>query len=121
MINSKSYLEDRRLSQSQVDAALQCLIDNGIDKDESGIVLQALCYILMDEEIEEMLPNDCPEGYKCDQYVRDYPFYHCGHSAYEQACGYWCNYKNEWVDTMAGYTGLCDDCKFNRYKQIIKD
>lgn len=66
-------------------------------------------------------PIQCPETYKCDQYVRDYPFYHCGHSTYEQACGYWCNYKNEWADTMSGYTGLCDDCKFNRYKQIIKE
>lgn len=51
------YVADGYLVQEQVDAALQCLIDNGIDKDESATVLQALCYILMDKEIDDMLED----------------------------------------------------------------
>lgn len=39
------------LSDEKVRKALTCLEDNGIDKDECEIVLQALCYILMDTEI----------------------------------------------------------------------
>lgn len=31
--------------------AKQCLIDNGVERDEAGTVLQALCYILLDTEI----------------------------------------------------------------------
>ena len=31
--------------------AEQCLIDNGIDKDEASVVLQALGYILLDTEL----------------------------------------------------------------------
>lgn len=31
--------------------AEQCLIDNGIDKDEACVVLQALGYILLDTEL----------------------------------------------------------------------
>lgn len=51
------YVADGYLLQEQVDAALKCLIDNGIDKDESATVLQALCYILMDKEIDDMLED----------------------------------------------------------------
>lgn len=40
------------ISEKQQKDALQCLIDNGIDEDESKTVLQALCYILLDEEID---------------------------------------------------------------------
>lgn len=31
--------------------AEQCLIDNGIESDEAAVVLQALGYILLDEEL----------------------------------------------------------------------
>lgn len=31
--------------------AEQCLIDNGIDPDDASVVLQALGYILLDEEL----------------------------------------------------------------------
>lgn len=40
------------INEKQLKDALQCLADNGIDKDESETVLQALCYILLDEEID---------------------------------------------------------------------
>lgn len=35
--------------------AEQCLIDNGIEPDEASVVLQALGYILLDEEL---YPNE---------------------------------------------------------------
>ena len=35
----------------KVEKALQCLIDNGIDRDEAECVLQAIGYILLDEEL----------------------------------------------------------------------
>lgn len=35
--------------------AMQCLIDNGIDEDEACVVLQALGYILADEEWEDYI------------------------------------------------------------------
>jgi hypothetical protein len=41
------------ITQAKFDKAKQCLIDNGIDFDEADIVLQALCYILVDEETEQ--------------------------------------------------------------------
>lgn len=37
--------------KEKIEKAIQCLIDNGIDPDEAEIVLQALGYILMDEEL----------------------------------------------------------------------
>lgn len=40
------------ISKKKLEDALRCLVDNGIDKDESKTVLQALCYILLDEEID---------------------------------------------------------------------
>lgn len=39
------------IAPSQVNAAMQCLIDNGIEKDEAATVLQALGYILLDTEL----------------------------------------------------------------------
>ena len=39
------------ISKEKIEKAKQCLIDNGIDKDEAEIVLQALGYILLDEEL----------------------------------------------------------------------
>ena len=34
---------------------MRCLEDNGIEPDETAIVLQALCYILLDIEIENII------------------------------------------------------------------
>ena len=36
---------------NKIKAAEQCLIDNGIEEDEASIVLQAIGYILLDEEL----------------------------------------------------------------------
>lgn len=38
-------------SATSVPSAEQCLIDNGIEPDEAPVVLQALGYILLDEEL----------------------------------------------------------------------
>lgn len=45
------------ITQAKFDKAKQCLIDNGIDFDEVDIVLQALCYILVDEETEQFFSD----------------------------------------------------------------
>jgi hypothetical protein len=45
------YLCSRSINETQIDKALQCLIDNGIDQDEACVILQALGYILLDEEL----------------------------------------------------------------------
>ena len=37
--------------ERKIEKALQCLIDNGIEPDEAETVLQALGYILMNEEL----------------------------------------------------------------------
>lgn len=41
---------DEKVSGTKIEKAIQCLIDNGIEKDEAKVVLQALGYILLDEE-----------------------------------------------------------------------
>ena len=52
----KDYFNAHR--QSCLESARQCLIDNGIETDEVGTVLQALCYILLNEEIQENEPSN---------------------------------------------------------------
>ena len=50
------YLDKRNRSivtKAKFAKAKQCLIDNGIEQDEADVVLQALCYILCDEETEK--------------------------------------------------------------------
>ncbi len=39
------------ITPEQINAAMQCLIDNGIEQDEAATVLQALGYILLDVEL----------------------------------------------------------------------
>jgi len=41
------------IKQERLKAAEKCLIDNGIESDEAHTVLQALCYILFDIEIDK--------------------------------------------------------------------
>ncbi len=45
----------RLLNLEKIMHAEKCLIDNGIEEDEAETVLQALCYILIDEEIEDYM------------------------------------------------------------------
>ena len=44
-------LLDISISEEQVDKAIKCLADNGIDEDDACVILQALGYILLDEEL----------------------------------------------------------------------
>ena len=43
--------EINEISERMIGKAEQCLIDNGIEPDEAPVVLQALGYILLDEEL----------------------------------------------------------------------
>ena len=45
------------MTQEVFTQARQCLIDNDIPRDEADIVLQALCYIILDEETEQFMFN----------------------------------------------------------------
>jgi hypothetical protein len=46
------------ITKEQFESARQCLIDNGIDSDETNVVLQALCYILCNEETEQYFEEE---------------------------------------------------------------
>lgn len=46
------------ITKEKYDKAKQCLLDNGINQDEVDIILQALCYILCDEETEQFADDD---------------------------------------------------------------
>ena len=46
------------LTQETFNKAKQCLIDNSIEADEAEIVLQALCYILLNEETEQYFEEE---------------------------------------------------------------
>lgn len=52
--SDKSYC----VNKERIERALVCLSDNGVPKDECPEVLQALCYILLDEETESYLGKD---------------------------------------------------------------
>lgn len=43
--------DEEAIFDERISKAEQCLIDNGIEPDEAPIVLQALGYILLDEEL----------------------------------------------------------------------
>ncbi len=47
----KIFLHVTEITEEQVNKALQCLIDNGIDEDDAYEILTALGYILLDEEL----------------------------------------------------------------------
>ena len=47
----KIFIHATEITEIQVDKAIQCLVDNGIDQDEACVILQALGYILLDEEL----------------------------------------------------------------------
>ena len=46
------------ITKIKFDKAKQCLVDNGIETDEAETVLQALCYILCDEETEQQFHSE---------------------------------------------------------------
>ena len=45
------------ISKEQIEKALKCLVDNGIDKDEAETVLRAIGYTLLNAELSDLLPN----------------------------------------------------------------
>lgn len=47
-----------KITKSICDKAMQCLVDNGVDEDEAPVVLQALGYILLDKELEDLIDWD---------------------------------------------------------------
>ena len=51
-------LHTTKISKSQIKKAEKCLADNGVEKDETETVLQALGYILLDVELYP--ENDYP-------------------------------------------------------------
>lgn len=51
VVNEIISVEATKIVPAQVHAAMQCLIDNGIEEDEASSVLQALGYILLDAEL----------------------------------------------------------------------
>lgn len=50
-------IENKKITKSAVEKTLKVLTDNGIDKDEAGTVLQAIGYTLLDEELEDLIPE----------------------------------------------------------------
>ena len=54
----KAEIQAFNKEKAKYDKAQQCLIDNGIPQDEAFIILQALCYILLDKEIEQYFPEE---------------------------------------------------------------
>ena len=69
--------EKHIMTQEKFNAGCRALSDNGIDPDESAIVLQALCYILLDEETEQFMDSDiifCQECQSFDECLEgNYP------------------------------------------------
>lgn len=47
-----------KINKNMIKKAQECLADNGIDRDETATVLQALGYILLDSELEDLLDWD---------------------------------------------------------------
>lgn len=90
------------LSREQIKKALQCLVDNGISKDESPVVLQALCFILINREIEDLLTQ---EDYEPDDAQ--------------------CESDATKVDTKGAHNAVTPELKLNRLisfaKESIKD
>lgn len=52
----KIKLYETEITEEQVNKALQCFVDNGIDEDDACVILQAIGYILLDAEL---FPEDC--------------------------------------------------------------
>ena len=53
-MNRRKYVWiETDITEEKIKKAEQCLIDNGIDSDEAGTVLQAIGYILLDGELYE--------------------------------------------------------------------
>lgn len=51
-------LKKTTLDREDIRRALKCLEDNGVDRDECPVVLQALGYILTDTELEDLFADE---------------------------------------------------------------
>ena len=51
----KVKLETTELNEDNIKRALQVLIDNGIEKDEADTVLEAIGYVMLDTDLDEIL------------------------------------------------------------------
>lgn len=49
---------NRTITKENIKRALKVLEDNGIEKDEAGVVLQAIGYALLDTELEDLIPEE---------------------------------------------------------------
>ena len=51
LTTTSAWRFEMKYTDEQIRRAEQCLIDNGVEPDEAWVVLQALGYILLDEEL----------------------------------------------------------------------
>lgn len=51
-------IQRTNITKEDVERTLNVLVDNGIEKDEAGIVLQAIGYTLLDTELEDLIPEE---------------------------------------------------------------
>lgn len=51
-------IQRTNITKEDVKRTLKVLVDNGIEKDEAGIVLQAIGYTLLDTELEDLIPEE---------------------------------------------------------------
>lgn len=51
-------IQRTNVTKEDIKRTLKVLIDNGIEKDEAGTVLQAIGYTLIDTELEDLIPEE---------------------------------------------------------------
>lgn len=51
-------IQRANITKEDIKRTLKVLIDNGIEKDEAGTVLQAIGYTLIDTELEDLIPEE---------------------------------------------------------------
>ena len=51
-------IQRTNVTKEDVKRTLKVLVDNGIEKDEAGTVLQAIGYALIDTELEDLIPEE---------------------------------------------------------------
>ena len=54
----KIQVQRTNVTKEDINRTLKVLIDNGIEKDEAGTVLQAIGYTLIDTELEDLIPEE---------------------------------------------------------------
>ena len=49
---------NKTITKEDIKRTLKILENNGIEKDETGVVLQAIGYTLLDIELEDLIPDE---------------------------------------------------------------